>query len=52
MIFREFSSGPVVRTWSFHCEDLGSVPAQGTKILQASWFSQKQNKTKMVFNKK
>ena len=52
MIFREFSGRPVVRTWSFHCDDLGSVPAQGTKILQAAWFSQKQNKTKMVFNKK
>ena len=44
MIFREFSGGPVVRTWSFHCDDLGSVPAQGTKILQAACCGQKQNK--------
>lgn len=32
---REFSGGPVVGTWCFHGRGLGSVPAQGTQILQA-----------------
>ena len=32
---RGFPGGPVVRTWSFHCCGLGSIPGGGTKILQA-----------------
>ena len=40
---REFPGSPVVRTWSFHCQGLGSVPGQGTKILQAMWHGK--NKT-------
>ena len=33
--FGEFLSGPVARTWIFHCRGLGPIPGQGTKILQA-----------------
>ena len=36
-MYGEFPGGPVDRTWRFHCWDLGSVPGQGTKILQAVW---------------
>ena len=32
--FREFPGGPVVRTWCFHCQGLGSIPGWGTKIPQ------------------
>ena len=38
---REFPGGPVVRTWCFHCCGLGSMPGQGTEILQATWHGQK-----------
>ena len=34
---REFPCGPVVRTWCFHCCGLGSIPCQGTNILQVTW---------------
>ena len=37
----EFPSGPVAKTWHFHCGGLGSIPGWGTKILQAVWHSQK-----------
>ena len=40
----EFHGGPVVRTWRFHCCGLGSIPCQGTKILQAARRGQKKNK--------
>ena len=40
-ILWDFPGGPVVRTQHFHCWSLGSIPAQGTKILQAMWRSQK-----------
>ena len=33
---RKSPSGQVVRTWCFRCGGLGSIPGQGTKILQAS----------------
>ena len=29
---REFPCGPVVRTQCFHCQDLGLIPDEGTKI--------------------
>ena len=29
--------GPVVKTWCFHCPDLGFIPGWETKIPQASW---------------
>jgi len=32
---REFPGSIVVRTQHFHYQGLGSVPGQGTKILQA-----------------
>ena len=32
---------PVVRTQHFHCKVLGSIPGQGTKILQAEKHKQK-----------
>ena len=40
----EFSDGPVVRTRSFHCDGLGSVPGQRTEILQAVRHGQKKKK--------
>ena len=33
---REFPGSPVVRTRCFHCQGPGSIPGQGTKILQAA----------------
>ena len=33
--FREFPGGPVARTPCSHCQSPGSVPAWGTRILQA-----------------
>ena len=39
---REFPSGSVVRTQRFHCQGLGSIPGQGTKIPQAEWCDQKE----------
>ena len=39
----EFLSGPVVKTWCFYW-DLGWIPGQGTKILQATQHSQKKKK--------
>ena len=41
---REFPRGPVVRTLSFHYSAPGSLPGQGTKILQVSGYSQKKRK--------
>ena len=32
---REFPVSPVVRIQCFHCDDLGSIPCGGSKILQA-----------------
>ena len=32
-------AGPVVRTWHFHCQGPGSIPGQGTKIPQTTWYS-------------
>ena len=40
-MFEEFPGSLVVRTWRFHCQGLGSIPGQGTKILQASQLGQK-----------
>ena len=31
---REFPGSPVIRTWLFHCRDLGSIPGQGTETPQ------------------
>ena len=39
--FREFPGGPVVKTWCFHCQGLGSIPGQGTKTLQAMQYGHK-----------
>ena len=46
IVIREFPCGPVVRTRYFHCHDLGSIPGQGTKILQAIQQGQKKKKKK------
>ena len=35
----------MVRTQNIHCHGLGSIPGQGTKILQAVWHSQKRGLT-------
>ena len=32
----EFPGGPGVGTWCFHCGGPGSIPGEGTKILQAT----------------
>ena len=34
--------GQVVRTWSCHCYGLGSIPGQGTEILQAMKYGQRE----------
>ena len=44
IVIREFPCGPVVRTRYFHCHGLGSIPGQGTKILQAIQQGQKKKK--------
>ena len=44
VLYREFPGGPVVRTLHFHGP--GSIPGRGTKIPQAKFRDQKQNKTK------
>ena len=37
----EFPGGLVVRILGFHCHIPGSIPAEGIKIPQAEWYSQK-----------
>ena len=45
MISRDFPASPLVKTWSFHsARDMGSIPAQGTKILHAMGNGQKKKK--------
>ena len=44
----EFHGGPVVRTQSFHSRGPGSIPRQGTKILEALWHGQKKEKVKEI----
>ena len=39
MHYLKFPDGPVVRTWHFHCQGPGSIPGQGTKIPQTTWYS-------------
>ena len=46
---QEFPGDPVVRTWCFHCQGLGSIPSQGTKNPQA--LQQCQGKKKKRLNK-
>ena len=44
MHYLKFPDGPVVSTWHFHCQGLGSIPSRGTKILQAViWGLKKKN---------
>ena len=40
----KFPGSPVVRIQCFHCWGPGSIPGQGTKILQAAQLGQKTNK--------
>ena len=40
----EFLGSPVVRTQSFHCCGLSSIPGQGSIISQATWCNQKKEK--------
>ena len=40
----EFPGGLVVRIPGFHCRDLGSIPGQGTEIVQAARRGQKKEK--------
>ena len=40
----EFPGSPVVRTQHFHCRGPGSIPSQGTKILQAVQCGQRKKK--------
>ena len=42
----KFPGGPMIRTWCFHCCGPGSIPGQGTKILQAAQSGQNKQKTK------
>ena len=45
LVFQEFSGGPVVRTWHFHCQRLGSIPGQGTKSHTSYGAAKKKKKT-------
>ena len=38
----------MVRILDFHCHDPGSVPSQGTEILQASQHGQKKEKNEIL----
>ena len=42
----EFPGSPMVRTRRFHCRGPGSIPGQGTEILQAARRSKKKRKEK------
>ena len=46
----EFSGGPVVRTWHFHCKRHCLTPGQGTKISCAAWRSQNKKKGRNKIN--
>ena len=46
---REFSGCPGVRTLSFHCRGLGSIPGGETKIPQASQSSQNKHTNKVNY---
>ena len=39
---REFPGSLVVKIWWFHCRGLGSIPGQGTEILQANKIGRRQ----------
>ena len=39
------SGSPVVRTWHFHCWDLGSILGRGNKIPAAPWAKNKNKRT-------
>ena len=43
---REFPGGPGVRAQHIHFQGPGSIPDQGTKILQAALHSQKKKRYK------
>ena len=49
---RELPGSPVVSTRHFHCQGpgSGSITGQWTKILQATWHSQKQQTNKQAKN--
>ena len=40
----KFPDGLVIRTQHFHCQGPGSIPGQGTKILQAMQRGKKKKK--------
>ena len=40
----EFPGSLMIRTWSFHCWDPGSISGQGTKIPQVTQCGQKNKK--------
>ena len=40
MLYREFPGSPVIRTLDSAAGGLGSIPDNGTKILQATWHGQ------------
>ena len=48
---RDFPGLPVIRAQCFHYLDMGSVPSQGTKILQAVQCSQRKEKIRWSFIK-
>ena len=47
--YREFPGGLVVRILGFHCRGLGSIPGQGTEILQAMQHGPKKEKRKIKY---
>ena len=44
LYFREFPGSPMADTQCLHCQGLGSIPGQGTKMPQAAQSSQKKER--------
>lgn len=45
----EFTGGPVVSTWHFHCRGLGLITGQETNILQAVQLIQKKKQKALTY---
>ena len=50
--FRDFPGSSVSKTPLFQCRGMGSVPGWGTKIPQATWYSQKKKRKRKVLTER
>ena len=46
----DFPGSSVVKNAHFNAGGMGSIPGQGTKILQVTWHGQKEKKKKKIKN--